>query len=192
VAEQLRLRSRGRAGRPIRPVAPCGGRTPTGSLRFLYWSVTLWRFLAFWTVLGASAVASVPLWPRLLRHAAPHTGPALVLAACGLGALLPALSASLPAALASAVAFGGSFLAVVAAVSNSARTLVPPGAVTAAVGTLTVAFALGQSLGPVLAGVIADAPAGLRASLALSALALLTSAGVLARVDERRARQELT
>ncbi len=148
--------------------------------------------LAFWTVLGASAVASVPLWTRLLRHAAPHTGPALVLAACGLGALLPALSASLPAALASAVAFGGSFLAVVAAVSNSARTLVPPGAVTAAVGTLTVAFALGQSLGPVLAGVIADAPAGLRASLALSALALLTSAGVLARVDERRARQELT
>jgi len=181
--------------RRLRSLVPAYAVFGAGYIGYMTFIVALLRaegrstatVLGFWAVLGAAAIVSVPLWTRLLRNAGPHAGPALVLGACGFGALLPTLSASLPAALASAVAFGGSFLAVVAAVSNSARTLVPAPAVTAAIGALTVALALGQSFGPFLGGLVADAPAGLRMSLALSALALLAGAGALARIDRPRA-----
>ena len=65
------------------------------------------------------------------------------------GALLPLLSRSPEAAMASAIFFGGSFLSMVTAVTAVARYSLQPHHWTPAIAGLTVAFALGQCLGPV-------------------------------------------
>jgi MFS family permease len=78
----------------------------------------------------------------------------------------------------SAVLFGGSFLAVVAAATAVARRSVAQHHWAPAIGTLTVAFAIGQCFGPVLAGVLSDGPAGLRLGLSLSAGLLVAGAVV--------------
>jgi cytochrome c biogenesis protein CcdA len=65
------------------------------------------------------------------------------------------VSASQAAALAPAVLFGASFLAVVTAATAVARRSLRQHHWTPAIGTLTVAFAVGQCIGPVLAGVLA-------------------------------------
>jgi predicted MFS family arabinose efflux permease len=139
--------------------------------------------LVFWGLLGSAAACSTPFWTWLPVPRGPHAGPAIVIAACGLGALLPAALDGTVAALTSAIVFGGSFFAVVAAVSASARTLVATEAATAAIGLLTVSFAIGQSTGPLLGGALADTAAGLRVSLALAALVLFATAAGLAAAD---------
>jgi predicted MFS family arabinose efflux permease len=58
--------------------------------------------------------------------------------------------------------------AVAASVTSFARRVVAPHAVTAAIATLTIAFGLGQCIGPVLSGALSDGPAGVRAGLWLS------------------------
>ena len=76
----------------------------------------------------------------------------------------------------SALLFGGSFLSVVTAVTAVARQSLQPHHWTPAIAGLTVAFAAGQCLGPVLAGVLSDRPAGLIVGLALSVGVLLVGA----------------
>ena len=78
----------------------------------------------------------------------------------------------------SALLFGGSFLSVVTAVTAVARRSLQPHHWTPAIAGLTAAFAVGQCLGPVLAGVLSDGPAGLSVGLALSVGVLLAGAVV--------------
>ena len=78
----------------------------------------------------------------------------------------------------SALLFGGSFLSVVTAVTAVARRSLQPHHWTPAIAGLTVAFAVGQCLGPVLAGVLSDGPAGLSVGLTLSVGVLLAGAFV--------------
>ncbi len=85
------------------------------------------------------------------------------------GTLPPLLSRSLVAAIASAVLFGSSVVALVAAVIAVARRSLEPSHWAPAFTWLTVGVAAGQCLGPVLAGLLADRPAGLEAGLYLSA-----------------------
>jgi len=112
-------------------------------------------------------------------------GPAAVMAVLTVGALLPLLWRSTPTTFASAVLFGGSFLTVVAAVTAVARRSLHPRHWTPAIATLTVAFALGQCAGPVLAGLLSDGPAGLRAGLTVS-VAILAAGTLLALVQTER------
>ena len=83
-------------------------------------------------------------------------------------AALPLLWPGPAGAYLSAILFGGSFLSVVASVTAFARRVVAPHALTAAIATLTIAFGLGQCIGPVLSGALSDGPAGVRAGLWLS------------------------
>jgi predicted MFS family arabinose efflux permease len=179
--------SRGAHGK-LRSLALGYGMFGAGYIGYMTFIVALLRaeqrsttvVLAFWIVLGAATAAASPLWAPLVGRGRPLTAPALTIAVCGAGALLPAVMTGVAAAIASAVVFGGSFFAVVAAVNASARTLVAANEATAAIGLLTVSFAIGQSLGPVFGGAIADTPAGLRLSLALAGATLLATAAVLA------------
>ena len=84
------------------------------------------------------------------------------------GTAAPLIWSTPAGAYLSALLFGGSFLAVLAAVASFARRAFPPHAVTAAIGTLTVVFGIGQRIGPVLSGALADEPSGLKAGLWLS------------------------
>jgi MFS family permease len=91
---------------------------------------------------------------------------------CALGVALPLASTSLPAMLLSAALFGFSFFIPPAAVTALARSALPRERWGAAIAAYTVVFGLGQPIGPLLAGAVADATGTLFSSL-LAACALL-------------------
>ncbi len=139
----------------------------------------------FWIVLGLAAIASAFAWGPILGRLRGGRGIALATAVVTLGALVPLLSGSGAGAFASAVLFGGSFLTVPTAVTAFARRAHDPHHWTVVIAALTVAFALGQCLGPVLAGVLSDGPGGVRAGLTLSVV-ILAAGALLAAAQRHR------
>ncbi len=137
----------------------------------------------FWAVLGLAALSSAFAWGALLGHLRGGHGPAAVLAVAMAGAALPLVWDSPIASFGSAALFGGAFMAGPTAVATLVRRLLPVPAWTAGIGLLTVAFALGQLVGPVVAGYLADSAGGVRAALALAVglLALATALALLQR-----------
>ncbi|HUY57285.1 MAG TPA: YbfB/YjiJ family MFS transporter [Candidatus Micrarchaeaceae archaeon] len=133
----------------------------------------------FWVLLGTASIGGAFAWAYPIAALRGGRGPSLVLAVVSTGALLPLLSRSPAAAMGSAVLFGGSFLAVVTAVTVVARRSLQPKHWTPAIAALTVAFALGQCIGPLVAGRVSDGPAGLSDGLGLS-VALLLGGALLA------------
>ncbi len=130
----------------------------------------------FWVVLGSASIAGAFAWARPIARLQGGRGCAMTLAVLDAGALLPLVSRSPVAAIGSALLFGGSFMAVVTAVTAVAQRSLQPHHWTPAIAGLTAAFALGQCLGPVLAGVLSDGPAGLNVGLSLSVGVLLIGA----------------
>ena len=141
----------------------------------------------FWVVLGLSAFAGSIAWGLVLDRFRGGRGPAAVLGATFVGAALPVLSSSTVVAMISGVIFGSSFLATASAVMVVARRILPSHTWTLAIGVLTVAFGIGQSIGPSLAGIMSDGPGGIRSGLALSSAFLLAGTIVLALQRERAA-----
>ena len=132
----------------------------------------------FWGILGLAAVAGGVIWGPVLGRLRGGHGPGLLIGVVTLGALLPLISHVMPVAFASAALFGGAFLAVVTAVTHVARAALPATQWTAAIAVLTTGFALGQCIGPVLSGVLADQPGGIKAGLSLSVIILAAAAAI--------------
>ncbi|MHB1783509.1 MAG: YbfB/YjiJ family MFS transporter [Acidimicrobiales bacterium] len=130
----------------------------------------------FWAVLGAASILGAFFWVRPIARLRGGRGASVVLAVVATGAVLPLVSRSAPVAIASAVLFGGSFLAVVTAVTAVARRSLRPHHWTPAIAALTVAFAAGQCVGPILTGVLSEGPVGLRIGLGVSAGLLVPAA----------------
>jgi predicted MFS family arabinose efflux permease len=141
----------------------------------------------FWVVLGVAGVLTAFVWGPLLAGLPGALGPALVLSVVAVGAALPLASSATWASLGSAVLFGGAFLAVVTSFTTVARSRLAPELWSGAIATLTVAFALGQSAGPILAGFLSDGPSGVRTGLVLS-VGLLVAA-CLVSLSERTAQK---
>jgi len=137
----------------------------------------------FWSVFGLVSVIAAFAWGRILARLRGGWGTAATLSAVAMGTAVPLLWSAPAGAYLSAILFGGSFLAVVAAVTSFARRAARPHAWTAAIAALTVAFGIGQCIGPVLSGALSDGPTGLRAGLWLSVsiLALATVVAALQR-----------
>jgi predicted MFS family arabinose efflux permease len=180
--------------RPLRPIAPTAvaylmfgvgyvGYT-TFVVALLGTELDAGQIAAFWVVLGVAAMASSFLWGPLLGRARGGRGLALMLGVIAVGAGVTVVATSWLAALASAVLFGGAFLSTVTAVTAVVRSILPPHEWSAAVGRLTVGFAVGQCVGPVLAGTLSDR-GGVAAGMALSAVVL--AAAALVAMAQRRA-----
>jgi predicted MFS family arabinose efflux permease len=137
------------------------------------------QITVFWAILGAAAVIAAFAWGPILARLPAGGGIFAVLLVLLVGAILPLVSSGAAAAFLSAALFGGSFLAVVTAITHVARQVTPPASWTHVIGALTVAFALGQCLGPILAGVLSDSANGLRAGMVMSVI-LLASAALVA------------
>jgi predicted MFS family arabinose efflux permease len=133
----------------------------------------------FWALLGSAAVGGVFVWSPVLARLKGGRGAAATLSMVTLGAALPLLSGSRAAAYASAIVFGGSFLSVITAVTSFARRVAPPEAWTKAIAALTVAFGIGQCVGPLLSGYLSDGPNGVRLGLQLSAAILVAATVVI-------------
>lgn len=92
-------------------------------------------------------------------------------------AALPVLSTGAVVLGISAVLFGSAFLAITAATTALIRQERPAEQWAATIAGFTVWFAAGQTVGPVLAGAIADL-VGLRGGLAAAAALLVLATGV--------------
>jgi predicted MFS family arabinose efflux permease len=142
----------------------------------------------FWMVLGLAAIASPWLWSGLLARAKGGFALFVLNGAAMVGAVIPLISTSLPALLISAIVFGCSFLAVVAGITAFVRGNLPRPQWTAAIGWATVAFGIGQTLGPFATGFLTDLTGSLAAALWASA-ALLALAAMLAALQRDLAQE---
>ncbi|GAA1707306.1 YbfB/YjiJ family MFS transporter [Fodinicola feengrottensis] len=126
----------------------------------------------FWLVLGGCGVASSIVWTPLLQRLPGQVIAAILLGGTTAGAALLVLVPGPVAWFGSAVLFGGSFLTVVTAITGCAQQMLPPDRWAAAIAALTIAFAIGQCVGPVLAGTLSDRVGGVPAGLAIGAALL--------------------
>ena len=134
----------------------------------------------FWILLGLGGVASPFLWSWTIvstrggRAMAMLTTFTFVAVMIGLFANVRALQ------FLSAFAFGSVLLAVVSASTAFVRRNYPATAWPSGVGAMTVAFGLGQAIGPILSGAITDVTGdlsiGLQSSVAFLAVGALLAA----------------
>jgi predicted MFS family arabinose efflux permease len=138
-----------------------------------------WSVATFFIVLGAaSATGTLLVWGRVIGRLRGGLASALVSVVVLVGVLPVLLWHGLGAAIASAVIFGGAFMAGPTAVTVSARRMLPSHAWTSGIALLTVAFSIGQAIGPLLSGLLSDSAGGISEGLWLSVVLLAISAGI--------------
>ncbi|QSY97811.1 YbfB/YjiJ family MFS transporter (plasmid) [Rhizobium bangladeshense] len=115
-----------------------------------------WHLSAFWTAIGLAAMAAPWIWSRLLSTAQNAVAFSTLVGMNTFGAALALAFPSFSGSISSAVVFGSTFFAVVAATSEYVRCNVNPTQKTDAIGAFTLAFGLGQTLGPFAIGLITD------------------------------------
>jgi predicted MFS family arabinose efflux permease len=144
----------------------------------------------FWIVLGCAALVSAVASGNILGRLRGGRGMAAAMAVLTLGSALPLLYDAFAGILLSALLCGLSFLAVASTVTAVAGRAVPEDAAVSTVAALTVAFALGQCIGPAATGLVADYAGGLSTGLALATGVLaLGSLLALAQREPLRARR---
>lgn len=129
--------------------------------------------VATWGLLGLAVMVSPFVWRRVLAAYANGVPLGLASVATGLAVILPFAIPGRGGLLLSAAVFGLSFFIAPTAATSFAKKNMPRAQWSAAVALYTTAFALGQTLGPIGAGWIADSGGGLSAGLWAGALALL-------------------
>ena len=103
---------------------------------------------AFWSLIGVSAFVTPWVWRRVLALDRGGLSTAIILGVNAIGAALPLFGHS-PLLLAiSALVFGVAFFAVVASTTAFVRFNYPPAAWPTAIAAMTIAFGIGQTLGP--------------------------------------------
>ncbi|WP_218510054.1 YbfB/YjiJ family MFS transporter [Variovorax sp. dw_308] len=135
----------------------------------------------FYSLLGLACVASSRLWAGLLDRFRGGQPQALLNMLLGVATLLPVLSPSLPVALVSGVMFGAVFLSVVASTTALVRHNLPQADWARGISAFTIAFALGQIVGPTVTGWISDGAGGLARGLVVSAGTLWLGAALASR-----------
>jgi len=134
---------------------------------------------AFFITLGAaSALATLFVWGRIIARLPRGYAPALISLVVAVGVLPVLLADGMAPALASAVVFGSSFMAGPTAATILARRMLPSHGWTSGIALLTVAFSLGQAIGPLVAGLLSDMNGGIRLGLWLSEVLLLVAGAI--------------
>jgi predicted MFS family arabinose efflux permease len=139
---------------------------------------------AFWCLIGASAFVTPWVWRRVLARNSGGISTAIILAVNTAGAALPLFGHSAALLTVSALVFGVSFFAVVGSTTAFVRFNYPPTAWPTAIAALTIAFGVGQTLGPTVTGAITDALGSL--SYALNAGAAMLAAGAIATAFQKK------
>lgn len=128
-----------------------------------------------WGTLGVATMIAPIAWRAPRARWQPATTLAAASAIIAVGAAIPLYSTSPPAMILSALFFGGAMFTAPASVTDLVKTSLPKAAWGSAVAVFTVVFAVGQAIGPVLTGWLADATYSLYASLAGSVAILLAA-----------------
>jgi MFS family permease len=134
---------------------------------------------AFFITLGvASAIATLFIWGRIIARLQRGYAPALISLIVAVGVLPVLLANGMAPALASAIIFGSSFMAGPTAATILARRMLPAHGWTSGIALLTVAFSLGQAIGPLVAGLLSDMDGGIKLGLWLSEVLLLIAGAI--------------
>jgi predicted MFS family arabinose efflux permease len=139
---------------------------------------------AFWCLIGLSAFATPWVWRGVLALDRGGVSTTIILAVNAVGASLPLFGHSMAWLAASALVFGVSFFAIVGSTTAFVRFNYPPSAWPTAIAAMTIAFGVGQTLGPIATGAITDALGSL--SYALNAGAAMLALGAIATAFQRR------
>jgi predicted MFS family arabinose efflux permease len=135
---------------------------------------------AFWCLIGASAFVTPWVWRGVLARDSGGVSTAIILAVNATGAALPLFGHSTAWLATSALVFGISFFAVVGSTTAFVRFNYPPAAWPTAIAAMTIAFGVGQTLGPTATGAVTDALGSLsyalNAGAAMLAMAAIASA----------------
>lgn len=133
-----------------------------------------WTTTLFFIILGLASVASTLfLWARIVDRLSSAWALALVSLVVLLGVLPVLVGSGMTAALISAVIFGGAFMAGPTAAAVLAKRSLPPEARTSGIAAQTVAFSVGQGIGPVISGALSDGSWGIAGGLWLSVVLIL-------------------
>ena len=130
----------------------------------------------FYAFLGLACMASSRLWAGLLDRYRGGGPQAFLNALLGVATLLPVLSHAWPVTMVSGLLFGAVFLSVVASTTALVRHNLPAGQWATGISAFTIAFALGQIVGPTVTGWISDGAGGLARGLVASAVTLWAGA----------------
>jgi MFS family permease len=133
----------------------------------------------FWSLIGVSAFATPWVWRRVLALDRGGLAMTIILGTNALGAALPIFGHA-PLLLAiSALVFGVAFFAVVGSTTAFVRLNYPPSEWPAGIAAMTIAFGIGQTVGPIAVGAVTDWLGNLSYALNVSA-ALLALGAILA------------
>lgn len=136
-----------------------------------------------WVAVGLAAVPSTLLWPYLARRIGSKSALLAAYALQAAGILVSIQADTIAEVVFVAVSFGGTFLGIVAiTLAEGSQRMSGAGGRSAAF--LTASFGVGQVLGPVIAGVLADFQQGFTLSLVFAAVCVLLGGGFVA-VDRR-------
>ena len=133
----------------------------------------------FWGLIGVSAFATPWVWRRVLALDRGGLATTIILGTNAIGAALPIFGHSPLLLAVSALVFGVAFFAVVGSTTAFVRLNYPPSEWPAGIAAMTIAFGIGQTLGPIAVGAITDAVGSLSSALNVSA-ALLALGAILA------------
>ena len=139
---------------------------------------------AFWCLIGLSAFVTPWVWQRLLARDNGGLSTAIILGVNTVGAALPLFGHSVLLLTVSALVFGVSFFAIVGSTTAFVRFNSTPSAWPKGIAAMTIAFGIGQTLGPTVVGAITDVFGNL--SYALNASALMLALGAVAAAFQRR------
>jgi predicted MFS family arabinose efflux permease len=131
---------------------------------------------AFWCLIGLSAFVTPWVWRRVLALDRGGVSTAIIQGVNAIGAALPIFGHSPPLLAISALVFGVAFFAVVGSTTAFVRLNYPPAAWPTAIAALTIAFGIGQTLGPIAVGAITDVMGSLSYALNVSAAMLAVGA----------------
>jgi predicted MFS family arabinose efflux permease len=143
---------------------------------------------AFWSLIGVSAFVTPWVWSRVLAFDRGGLSTAVILGVNALGAGLPLFGHSALLLAISALVFGVAFFAVVGSTTAFVRFNYPPSAWPKGIAAMTIAFGIGQTLGPIAVGAVTDAFGNL--SYALNVSAAMLAVGAIAAAFQRKLRQK--
>jgi predicted MFS family arabinose efflux permease len=141
----------------------------------------------FWCLIGLSAFVTPWVWRGVLARNNGGVSTAIILGVNAIGAALPLFGHSALLLAISALVFGVAFFAVVASTTAFVRFNYPPAAWPTGIAAMTIAFGIGQTLGPLAVGAVTDA-FGLSYALNVSA-AMLALGATAAAFQKRLARK---
>ena len=126
----------------------------------------------FWSLIGLGAFVTPWVWRGVLGLDRGGLATAIILSVNTIAVALPMFGHSALLLAISALVFGVAFFAVVSSTTAFVRYNYPPAVWPTAIAAMTIAFGIGQTLGPIVVGAVSDALGSVAYALNVSAALL--------------------